>query len=435
MTTRIAQLAALVADAGSGRGGLVFVAGEAGVGKTRLARETVDAARRVRDAGVAGSGRGRVGPVPTRWRRSRRARCAALAGIPDAVGAYQGALARLVPSAVAAAPVSDVDASVLVGEGLVRLLEWAGGDAGAVVVLEDVHWADPETLSVLEYLADNLAETHVACIATVRDDTSAGYALALELQRRRAAAVVSLARLTDAQVTDIATACLDGRALSPAAAAFVRDRADGLPFLVEELLAGLLAAGASVETDEPLPMVPLPLTFVGGVERRLGVLSPHTRSIVALAAVIGRQFDVTLVRGAAGCSQADVDAALAEALGAQLLATDLDGWRFRHALTREAVLERVSPVERREIAAAALDVLCARELDGPDVELAADLAEQADRFEEAGRFLLLLAQAALERGAPASAADALERARSMALPDERRAEVSELLLSSALSDR
>ena len=103
------------------------------------------------------------------------------------------------------------------------------------MVLEDLHWADPDTLAVLEYLGDNLSAEPVLCLATTRDEPpSAATDLVGRLRQRRSAAHLPLRRLDDEDVAAMVRACLPGA--SGGVIARVRDVADGVPFLVEESL-------------------------------------------------------------------------------------------------------------------------------------------------------------------------------------------------------
>ena len=138
------------------------------------------------------------------------------------------------------------------GEAVLQLLRRLAGPGGLLLVLEDLHWADPDTLAVLEYLSDNLAAEPVLCVATCRDEpASAAAELIARLHARRAAARIALGRLSADEVAAMVRACL------PTAAgeviARVQRLADGIPFLVEELLA---APG-------------VPSSFADGVRARL----------------------------------------------------------------------------------------------------------------------------------------------------------------------
>src|ERR1700733_12002241 len=170
---RSAELGALNAAlnrAADGRGGAVFITGDAGIGKSRLTRDVAYMAS-ARDFQVL-TGRGTQSAVPVPYRPIAEALLgAARAGLqPNAPGMsnYRSALGALVPEW--RQPDSD-DTSVspvVVGEALLRMLTSSGG-AGGMLIIEDAHWADPETLAVIEYLIDNVAGTNVLCVITVRD--------------------------------------------------------------------------------------------------------------------------------------------------------------------------------------------------------------------------------------------------------------------------
>ena len=133
---------------------------------------------------------------------------------------------------------------VFLGEAVLRLLRVLAPQAGGVLVLEDLHWADRETLALLEYLADNLAAERVLCLATLRDGRRrsgrAGQRARGARVRRRAAAG------PPGPGGDGAT--WPGPAWTPPTCrtrctAVVAERAEGIPFLVEEVLAGLVGRG------------------------------------------------------------------------------------------------------------------------------------------------------------------------------------------------
>src|SRR5207244_4188676 len=162
----------VLAAAAAGRGGVVAVEGDAGVGKSRLARAATER------ADVAGmmvlSGRATPGTAaafrPLAEALLSASRDGRLAGAAD-LAPYRAALARLVPEW--ADPTTLVPAEwslVVVAEAVVRVLRAVGGERGLLLVLEDLHWADPETLEELEYLADNVNDAPVAVVATLRPD-------------------------------------------------------------------------------------------------------------------------------------------------------------------------------------------------------------------------------------------------------------------------
>ena len=295
-----------------------------------------------------------------------------------------------------------------------------------MLVLEDLHWADQETLALLEYLADNLAAERVLCLATLRDEGGEAAALASALAARGSAAVLSLGRLDPAAMADMTRACLDAADLPDALQEFVAGRAEGIPFLVEEVLAGLVGDGALTErggrwhaADLSAPGVPA--TFADAIRRRLDSMSAESRQVIGAAAVLGRRFEWTLLGQVTGLADVAVVAALRDGVGLQLIVAERDSFRFRHALTHEAVLAGLLPPERTMLAGRALAAAEAAHpgLPGGWCTLAADLAGRAGDAARAGALLLEAGRRDLAVGALASAEHTLTRAGGLVEPSLR----------------
>ncbi|MET9314034.1 ATP-binding protein [Kribbella sp. NPDC003505] len=167
----------LLADARGGRGGAVFLAGEPGIGKSRLAAAAASSAL---DVGMAVL-RGRVGAIGTMvaFRPFTEALLSLVrrGGMPatDALGPYRRVLGRLVPDWDDGTSHDTSASPILLGEAVLRLLALVGKDRGCLLVLEDLHGADPETLAVTEYLLDNLDGQPIALVATTRDEACPAY--------------------------------------------------------------------------------------------------------------------------------------------------------------------------------------------------------------------------------------------------------------------
>src|SRR5215472_13026700 len=153
------HLYAALERAQAGSGGTVFLAGDPGIGKSRLAGEVTDQARGRGLAVLAG--RAVEGGVPTPFRPFAEAVAGALraGGLPESaeLDPFRPALGQLIPHVgTGRTAATDGNGSlVYVGEAVLRLLRVLHPDRGCLLVLEDLHWADAETLALVEYLADN----------------------------------------------------------------------------------------------------------------------------------------------------------------------------------------------------------------------------------------------------------------------------------------
>lgn len=278
----------------------------------------------------------------------------------------------------------------------------------------------------MEYLIDHVASESILCLVTARTGESGpGAALLSALTGRRVATMVELARLGDQEIARVAEGCLPAVELPAALRRFLTVYADGLPFLVEELLAGMVA-------DRVLTVAPdgtwsltreiafrVPPAFSETVRRRLLALSPAGVEVLHAAAILGRRFDWLLLVDAIGQPTQEVVATLRAAVGAQLVTADSDGFRFRHALTRDAVLDGVLPPERTELAHRLLESVERLHPGFPGAwcELAASLAEDAREPARSAGLLLQAGRRATVSGALDSAEGLLRRARALALDD------------------
>jgi DNA-binding CsgD family transcriptional regulator len=410
------RLRSALAAACGGAGRVVFLTGEAGIGKSRLARELAAEARARGATVLAGRAVPTSASIPYRPLTEALLLALRKRAFPDdpSLTPWLPALQAMIPTI--ADPRGDGHGNYSApvrGEAVLQLLRRLGGDAGLLLVLEDLHWADLDTLAVVEYLSDNLSTEAVLCVATCRvEAASAGADLVTRLTGRRAASRLALGRLTADQVAAMVQACL------PLAAddviARVQHVADGIPFLVEESLA---ASG-------------VPRSFADGVRSRLNGLNDDERLVLYTAALLGRQFDWRLLPAATGLDADLIAGALEHGMGSQLLAVDADVFRFRHMLTREAVAGELLPPRRATLAArclAALEVAYPG-LPGEWGDLGADLALQAGYQDRAGALLIASGRSALGRGALATSIDTLRRALPRLSDPEQRIEAEMVLV-------
>ncbi len=426
----VQRLLARADAAVAGRGGVVAVVGDAGAGKSRLVREVVAHAQQVGMRVL----RGRA--VDSETSAPYRPVAEALLGAlregqpPEAVElrGFEHHLGRLLPAwRQAPTPSREPEASsVLVSEGVVRLLRVLAGTSGALVVFEDVHWADAESLAVIDYLLDALPSERICCIVTSRPDVRAdgpAAGIIARIRRHVDAQVIQLGPLDDRHVTDMVTATLDVTSAPQVVVDFVNRHSDGTPLLVEELLAGLAGSGAItfdggwVVTGELTPTVPSDMA--DSVRARLAALPPAARRVLGGAAVLGRHFDWNLLPAVGQVDAHAVVEALRAAVAAGLVEVDGQGFRFRHALLREVVLADLLPPERQQLAARAWPAieLAHPGLPGSWCELAAELAEAAGEPAAAAARLVESARRALEAGALSSAEATVRRARRLAGDD------------------
>jgi DNA-binding CsgD family transcriptional regulator len=419
----LAQLRAAWSAAREGSGSFVVVRGVAGVGKSRLVRE-LEVWARSQGGSVL---RGRASPgtdSPLRPLREALLGVARTGYRPSGVALepFLPALGHLVPDW---ATLDAVELSpVVVGEGVLRLLAAIAEQAGpALLVVDDLHWADPDTAAVVEYLADNATTERILVVATVRDGEVGPGADACErIVARRVGLAVSLVPLADTQLSEMIQACVGDDSISPEVVRSVARRSDGVPFFVEELLASAL----STRTLDGV----VPESVRSAVAMRLAALPDVVARLLRVAALLGRSFDWSVAASAASISPSDAPDLLRLAVRAQLLEVDGAGFRFRHDLSRDAVLADIVPGERAAFARAAMTAMLSDDvaLAGERAELAATMAAEAGESERAAELLVAAARRALREGSLASAEALANRAKANASSTLAPAEVDALLL-------
>ncbi|MFI0444226.1 ATP-binding protein [Actinomadura sp. 6N118] len=395
----LARLTALVEGVGDGRGGMLAVMGEAGIGKSRLLAE---AARLAREAGLlvltgrAVAGGGAYRPLAEalvgHLRADCRERCPELRP-------YRAALGRLLPEWAGEEPPASIDPVLVLGEGLVRLLGMLNGPRGCLLVLEDLHWADGDTLAVVEYLIGVLHACPVLVAASIRDEDCPP-CVQSRITERPEVHTVRLQRLDEDDSMVLAERCAGTVPLPAAVRDLVVRKSDGLPFLVEELVAGGMEERS------------VPPSLAGMVAARLDALGPEQRRVLEAAAVLGDEPDWTVLGMATGLAE-DVVLGAARAAQPRLLVAAGDALRWRHALTRDAVLATVPPPVRVVLARRSAEVLLGR--GRPDDEVrAADLLVIAGEQARAAVVFVRLARRDIARGALRDARVLLDRADGLA---------------------
>jgi DNA-binding CsgD family transcriptional regulator len=425
------SLSDAVKAAGKGLGGCQVVVGEAGVGKTRLVRDVAAMAGTDGLRLLWGAASPSSSPMP--WRplvavsngamRMFPADAAGAPALPSTVTRFAAVLAHLAPTVADVAASQDVNCAVM-AEGLLALLE-AIGDDPPVVVFEDLHWADADSLAVIEYMAERAVERGLLLVVTARTEETRQTAHALRrLEGVPGAVRHELRRLSDRQTARMVGECLGAPSDDPSLQAvieYVARAADGLPLLVEGILETAVRDGVVVFDSGSWHVgdsdaLAVPLTFADTVARRLGTLDPGARRILSAASLFGASFPWSVLGEVVGCDGDEVLAALRSAIDAGLIVATSDGFAFRHALTARAVVDAMVAPERRALAAAA--ALSLESADRPFAEDRADtLTDLHVLAGDLGRAVDVLAAAgcrALAAGAVQVAIDAIRRAADLA---------------------
>lgn len=439
LVQRDRQLAVLLehlAAASAGETRLVAITGEGGIGKSRLCREL---ARLAHEAGFTVLGGRSHATVALPYEPFVAAlRPYAHARGPDILRRLLGTLAlelrRLLPELDVSTPSEAMIPEDERRDRFLRtiqlLLEDAAAQQPVLLVLEDFHEADAGSVELLGLLAVALRAGVCIALTLREDEVPAGgpvRALLGDLDRERRLARIALGPLDldgVARMTDLLRPGGDGHGLARA----VFERSEGVPFYVEELLKAVVDA-----PDASAVELALPRTVRDSVLLRLSRLAAargdHCRELLELVAVAGLPLAHEALLGLSGRAERDTLADVEAAVQAQLLEplARTDTYQFRHALTRDAVLEHV-PMARRpglhRRVAETLEALGAA-APGP-ATLALHFAAAGDRA-RALHYARAAATSAVAVGAYAAAIGLLRTAAASAAGTPEEAEIDEQL--------
>ena len=422
------QLGAEWKAAAAGERRVVMIAGEPGIGKTRLVAEL---ARSVHADGalvLLGRTDEHVDAPYGPWREALRAlvRSAPEEILGRHVAEHGGELARIVPelarrverlpAAVATDPETE---RLLLFEAVAGLVAATSAEAPVLLVLDDLHWADRSTLLLLLHLLKADAPASLLVVATYRDtDVDRAHPLAgvlADLRRQRGVSRLTLGGLDGDGIAALLERA-GGQDLDDAAREFAatlwRDT-DGNPFFVREVLLHLIETGGLVQTDgrwrpsATLDAAGLPEGVREVIGRRLAELPDVTNTMLGAASVIGREFDTGLLAEIAGESADAVLEALEPAERARLIG-DVPGrpgrYSFAHALVRTVLVDELGTNRRVRLHRAA-GVALEAQPDPPLGELAYHFGEAAvmGETDRAVRYARAAAEQALHLAAPEEA--------------------------------
>ncbi len=373
--------------AAEGRGGLVLVAGEAGIGKSRLVREFC--------AHLA-PGRHHIAAAACRQFGQRPLRALAqLLRAPDGTSPFEERTASRDEQLAA----------------IVAAFDGVAERGTTVLTIDDLHWADGELLGILEVLSERAAARRVLLVGTYRDDeivaTHPLFVSFGRLLRRDGVSLLHLGALDEGDGERLLRGALGADSeIAPEMLHDVLRRSGGNPLFTEELLRHVVDRKRSGRTQ---PAHSLPLTLQAVVRERLDRCSARERSLLAQASLFGRRFRADLVADISGESLETLIAPLQRLCDLQLLDVREDvhhGFQFRHALTRDAVYGELLPAQTRPLhlriaqaLAARADAAAAAEIiahnfwaagefasAAPHCELAGDEAQAVHAYEEAANW-------------------------------------------------
>jgi tetratricopeptide (TPR) repeat protein len=361
----LGRLRDALAAAEAGRGSVACVTGEAGVGKSRLvgALATVAATSgwhvsighshesdtilplgpwvEVCRSGLVGDDEGVLSALPPRW---------------------QAELTRLLPEVAHEALPQPSDSALWLFESVVHLVEALAARQPQLVVLEDVHWADEMSLRLLTFLSRHVAGLPVLLIVTARAEELGEAPMTRQtvddLTRTAPSVRLALGPLSRADTGRLVRS-LAGGGRTAAAGDPLETRvwtlSEGNPFVIVESMRALEQESPGSGGEAAAPALPASVRDV--VSRRLDRLGASGQQLLAVAAVIGRGFDFTLLCAAGGLSESEAAVAAEEMVRHSVLQAIGDRLDFTHERIREVAYGRLLPARRRLLHRAVAEAL------------------------------------------------------------------------------
>jgi DNA-binding SARP family transcriptional activator/DNA polymerase III delta prime subunit len=361
---------------------------------------------------------------------------------------FGGELARVAPQLAqrvgAPAPMSADDATerYQLFEAVADLVRRLAAIGPLVLILDDLHWAEPTALLLLRHLARALVDAPVLVVASYRDTGEGGSVelrAALADLDRGNSRHIRLSGFDDAELSDLVVAVVDAPS-GPASAllAHLREQTAGNPLYAAQLVRHLVESGHAVVDDDGVHLsgslhgTAVPPNLLGVVWTRVQALGESAHDVLRAAAVLGAEFDADMVLDMLDGSDAEVEAALDASVGAGLLVDTGDAsrtMRFVHALVADALYSELRGPRRRRLHERAARVLQKRSDELPQsvvVQLAHHWALAGDRS-AAQRWATAAGDHAFGHLAPSEAASwyetALDHAVALQRPEAERADL------------
>jgi DNA-binding SARP family transcriptional activator/TolB-like protein/class 3 adenylate cyclase len=239
-------------------------------------------------------------------------------------------------------------------EALLRQLDATIARSPTLLVFEDIHWADPTTLELLD-LMSRPAQRRLMILATFRPEFDAPWTGQAHVSK------LTLSRLDRRETIALVQESVGDRQLPQHLIEEIADRTEGVPLLVEELSKAILETGLRVETAISRPVRGVPITLQGSLMARLDRLDPVSREVAQIGSVIGREFSYDLI--AATCEytavvlQSALDQLVTSGLAFLRGAVPNSVYVFKHGLVHEVVYSTLLRSKRQQLHAVVADAL------------------------------------------------------------------------------
>jgi DNA-binding SARP family transcriptional activator len=385
----LADLDAALQEALAGRGGIALIAGEPGIGKSRLTEELIGRAR-TRDARVVVGRCWEAGGAPAYWPWVQALRAYVREAAPDVLREQLGAgaveLGQLLPELrelfgdlpESAAPDPEA-ARFRLFEAVSGFLRGAAQARPLVLVLDDLHAADDPSLLLLQFIAREIADGPLLVICAYRDVDPALHpplvAVLAQVVREPRAVQIELDGLSEADVAEFVQRAT-GVEAAPELVHAIRGETEGNPLFVVELVRLLDAEGRIGEPDAHLRIPPGLRAVIG---QRVGRLSDACRDVLAHASVMGREVELDGLMRLGELSRDRVLDAMDEAMTERILGevpASPGRVRFGHALIRDTMYDALPPARRMQLHRDAAEAVEAVHSD----DLSPHLAELAHHY-------------------------------------------------------
>ncbi|MGH7740546.1 MAG: ATP-binding protein, partial [Candidatus Eiseniibacteriota bacterium] len=419
-----------------GHGHLALVSGEPGVGKTRLANETIVYAQLNGATVMHGSSYEYEATTPylpfleavRGWVRAQNVET-----LRSVLGDSADELARFAPEIESklgpfppALSLPPQEERLRLFDHVARFIRRLALGGGLLLFFDDLHWADHGSLALMHYLLRNLKDVPWLALATYREvELGRDHPLAnalVEWNRERLATRVTLGRFGPTETSALLATMFGQATVSEDFAVAIHRETEGNPFFIEEVVKSLIEQGQIYRDGDEwqrhaVSDLAIPQSIKSAVGRRLERLTPECAEVLHVAAALGKTFAFAELSGAMERDENKTLDALDEACATQLLrAEPLERFAFTHDKIREVLYEEQNPIRRRRLHARignALEKLYAADLDGHASDLAHHFSEGGE-LEKGLDYSLRAAQRATRVFATEEAIVHLSRARECA---------------------